>query len=243
MSGSDPAVRAAYEEWHRRLTLDPAADTPWFQLVRRHLDPRRDLAGRSVLDVGCGRGDLTCWLARQPVRPRTLTAADFALSAVAQGARFAAGHGLGGVRWRVADLQALPFPADAFDTVFSCETVEHVADPGRAVRELARVLVPGGRLYLTTPSYLNLAGLYRVYLRLWGRRFQEAGQPLNHPLLLPWTRALVRRAGLVVEVVDSVLHPLPWPGRTDAQIPFPRFLHPLTRWLGVQSLIRAAKPR
>ena len=42
----------------------------------------------------------------------------------------------------------------------------------------------GGTLLVTGPSYLNMLGLYRVVLRLVGRRFTEMGQPINHPLIL-----------------------------------------------------------
>ena len=47
----------------------------------------------------------------------------------------------------------LPFPDASFDVVFATEVIEHVLDPQRWLRELLRVLRPGGRLQLSTPNY------------------------------------------------------------------------------------------
>jgi SAM-dependent methyltransferase len=51
----------------------------------------------------------------------------------------------------VADLHALPVEDARFDAVLCTEVLEHVAEPARALAELARVLVPGGRLLVTVP--------------------------------------------------------------------------------------------
>ncbi|MFC6974517.1 class I SAM-dependent methyltransferase [Halomicroarcula sp. GCM10025709] len=59
------------------------------------------------------------------------------------------------------DAERLPFTNRSFDTVVFAEVVEHLVDPVPVLRELRRILVPGGRLVLTTP---NPMGLYR-YLR------------------------------------------------------------------------------
>ena len=66
----------------------------------------------------------------------------------------------------MGDIQHIAHPDASFDTVISCETIEHVPDAALAVRELSRVLTPGGRLFLTTPNYLGATGLYGGYLRL-----------------------------------------------------------------------------
>lgn len=46
----------------------------------------------------------------------------------------------------------LPFPSDTFDLVITSEVIEHTLDPARAVREMARVLRPGGQLVITVPN-------------------------------------------------------------------------------------------
>jgi SAM-dependent methyltransferase len=51
----------------------------------------------------------------------------------------------------VAPLDSLPIADDSFDAVVSTQVLEHVRSPGAVLRELHRVLVPGGRLWLTAP--------------------------------------------------------------------------------------------
>ncbi len=52
------------------------------------------------------------------------------------------------------DALALPFPDGTFDHVIASEVLEHVGDDAQALREIARVLKPGGRLAATVPSWL-----------------------------------------------------------------------------------------
>ncbi len=52
----------------------------------------------------------------------------------------------------VAAAEALPYPANTFDSILSSDVIEHVADDRQSARELVRVLKPGGRLILFTPN-------------------------------------------------------------------------------------------
>lgn len=234
--------RTAYDAWHDQFAVDGDTDTPWHRLVKKHLEPARDLAGKKVLEIGCGRGGFACWLASRSYRPSAIVAADFAATAIQKGRAFAAQHRLSGIIWEISDIEAIAHPQASFDTVISCETIEHVADPRKAVRELARVLNPGGRLFLTTPNYLGALGLYRLYLKLCGRIYTEENQPINNVMLLPLTWAWVSQAGLRVAIIDAVGHYLPFPGRPPIEMSMfdnPRIL---MRWLGLHSLIVAQKP-
>jgi 2-polyprenyl-3-methyl-5-hydroxy-6-metoxy-1,4-benzoquinol methylase len=233
-------AREAYDLWHSSLGIDTANLTPWHGIVREYL-PLESLRGRDVLEIGCGRGDFSCWLAGQLNGTANLVAADFSPIAVSKGRSYAAELGLH-LDWRVMDIQKIACPDASFDTVFSCETIEHVPGPQRALRELARVLKPGGTLYLTTPNYLNAMGLYRGYMRLRGTPFTETGQPINNFVTLPRTLRWVRRAGLWVLRAESRGIYLPIPGRpwTKAEkLDHPRWL---TRWLGLHSFVMATKP-
>jgi len=126
------------------------------------------------------------------------------------------------IQWMQADIQVLPFADRTFETVVSCETIEHVPSPSRAVAELARVLRPGGHLVLTTPNYLGTMGAYRGYLRLRGRPFTEAGQPINQFTMLPRTVLWLKEAGLRVERIRGAGHYLPVPGRSPLRSTSPR---------------------
>jgi SAM-dependent methyltransferase len=143
--------------------------------------------------------------------------------------------------YAVADVQHLPHPDEAFDVVVSCETIEHVLTPREAVRELARVLRPGGQLLLTTPNYLSTMGLYRAYRRLVSRPFTEEGQPLNNLTLLPRTLQWLRVAGFRPRVVDAAGHCLPFPGRPPIALPRLDGPIPVLKWLARHPLIVATK--
>ena len=234
------ALQAAYDVWHGSLEAQEAPDAPWHRLVMRHLQPFP--SGTQVLEIGCGRGELAVYLAS--LGPSRLVAADFSPVAVEKAKATAQGVGIKNIEFAVDDIESLSFNDGTFDTVVSCETVEHIPDPQLAVRELARVLKPGGRLFLTTPNYLSVTGLHRAFRVATGRPYTEGGQPHNNVTMLPRTRRWVRRAGLRVIAVDGTGHYLPIPRRTEGPLEV-RLPSPLGRWLrrlGAHSLVVAAKP-
>jgi methionine biosynthesis protein MetW len=117
--------------------------------------PRAD----RLLDVGCGDGALALLVGE---RARRRVGVDGALAALAKAAAQ-------GVRVQCADLDAahLPYRDAAFDAVTCLDVLEHVLDPPHLLRELARVLRPGGVLVLTTPNIRY----YGFLLTLLGGRF------------------------------------------------------------------------
>jgi 2-polyprenyl-3-methyl-5-hydroxy-6-metoxy-1,4-benzoquinol methylase len=238
---SGPDARTSYEAWHLRAQSEHAkADRPWHDLLFRYLRAR-DLVGCRVLEIGCGRGELACHLAAGKATPRVLVAADFAESAVRLGRVRATREDLDAICWTVADMQHIPFRDGTFDTVISCETIEHVPVPVEALREIHRVLRPGGCLLMTTPNYFGPFGLYRGYLRLRGRRYTEGDQPICHFTLLPRSALWARRAGFRVRAVDAIGHYVLRPGRLPSE---PDLLRRLERWLwpiGLHSIVVASR--
>ena len=242
MSTDSSNARTAYESWHLRLGVDGESNAPWHQMLKRHFDVERDLAGRRILEIGCGRGGFSYWLASQTPRPAGIVAADFSNTAVSKADTFARARGIPGITWLVGDIESIPHAADSFDVVVSCETIEHVPHPRLALRELARVLRPGGRLYLTCPNYFSLVGWHRIYLWFCRRPFSEEGQPINHFLMLPQTRAWVAQTGLRVLTVDAAGFYLPFPGRPLKEVALLGRPKWLMRWFGYHSLVVAEKP-
>jgi ubiquinone/menaquinone biosynthesis C-methylase UbiE len=109
-----------------------------------------------------------------------------------------------------ADAQNLPYAKDSFDAIVSCETIEHLPDPPAALREMARVTRSGGTLFLTTPNYFNLMGLYNLYARARNRRATPgADQPFDRVFLFPQIRALLRNAGWRIVRSDGTIHQFP----------------------------------
>jgi len=80
--------------------------------------------------------------------------------------RLARERGVANVRFARADGMALPFANGVFDLVLSHAVIEHVADAGLYLRECARVLAAGGRMYLSTSPYLSFAGAHLPRLKL-----------------------------------------------------------------------------
>lgn len=101
-------------------------------------------AGSAVLDVGSGTGYGAAILAASG---NAMTGVDRSEEAV-RAAAAAYPH----VRFVVADALALPFQDGSFDAALCFEVIEHVEDPAVLAHELARVLRPGGLLFLSTPN-------------------------------------------------------------------------------------------
>jgi SAM-dependent methyltransferase len=101
--------------------------------------------GSIVLEAGCGIGAQTLTLAsRSP--DATFVSVDISATSVAEAERRVRAAGLANVRFRQADIFALPFEQATFDHVFVCFTLEHLAEPVDALRALLRLLKPGGTL-------------------------------------------------------------------------------------------------
>ncbi|MCX4821154.1 methyltransferase domain-containing protein [Streptomyces sp. NBC_01142] len=103
-------------------------------------------AGSRVLEVGCGVGAQTVHLVTAGPEAY-LTAVDVSEDSLAQArARVAADAPTATVEWCRADLFDLPYGDAAFDHLFVCFVLEHLADPQQALAGLRRVLRPGGTI-------------------------------------------------------------------------------------------------
>lgn len=103
-------------------------------------------AGSRVLEVGCGVGAQTVHLVAGSPAAR-LTAVDISAASLSRArAAVAASAPAAVVRWQQADLFDLPFADGAFDHLFVCFVLEHLADPVAAAAGLRRVLAPGGTI-------------------------------------------------------------------------------------------------
>lgn len=102
------------------------------------------LAGKLVLDAGCGTGEFS----------RRAAAAGARVVALDIGPRLVrvAKRKTPELQGVVGTLMALPFPDNAFDDLICSEAIEHTVSPRLAVLELCRVLKPGGKLVLTVPN-------------------------------------------------------------------------------------------
>ena len=104
--------------------------------------------GDRILEIGCGTGEYTRAFSR--LTEATLVSVDVAPSLAAR-ARMGVGAGAHAAG---ADVEALPFAADAFDAVTGNAVLHHLRLE-RALPELIRVLRPGGRFCFAEPNFLN----------------------------------------------------------------------------------------
>ena len=170
----DAAATAHWRSVMRsHLALDPAppVDPPESAAVGRHYAARTDIESQS--SPGEVRAGLEQWLvATSPDDPvidvgsgvganlAMLTKAGHRAVGV-EIAATAARHAAALAPVVVADGSALPFRTAAFGAGACTEVLEHVADPGAVFSELARLVRPGGLVYVTTPNYANLAGIHK----------------------------------------------------------------------------------
>ena len=115
-------------------------------------------AGDRVLDLGCGAGRHAFEALRRGASVVALDADEGELRGVAgmAGAMAAAGEVPAGAGARAVrgDATRMPFPDGSFDRVIAAEVLEHIPDDRRALREIARVLRPGGQVAVTVPAWL-----------------------------------------------------------------------------------------
>ncbi len=139
-----PGSREWYEEIDRRFFsasyFAKGADGAPFG---RFMKPER-IAGRDVLEVGCGMGAHAAMLTRAGAR---LTAIDLTARAIEVTRRRFEVFGLNANIQR-ADAEQLPFPDKSFDTVWTWGVIHHSARFESCLSEIARVLRPGGHLMM-----------------------------------------------------------------------------------------------
>jgi SAM-dependent methyltransferase len=146
------------------------------------------LAGRRVLDLGCGLGEYVRAFAREGARACGL---DIARSRLVEGRR----RGADGLLQAVGE--ALPFADASLDVVVLNEVIEHVADDRATMREVARVLVTGGVAVVYAPNRLYPFETHGIYL---GKRYIFGNIPFVNWLpnilrnrLVPHARAYTAR--------------------------------------------------
>lgn len=108
--------------------------------------------GSSVLDAGCGIGLDTCRMGARTGKSGTVIGLDLNESMIA----FAEKNrlpGLENVSFICGDLQTMNFPGNFFDAIHIERTLEHLKDPMPALKNLLRVLKPGGTMVIVEPDF------------------------------------------------------------------------------------------
>ena len=153
LNGSERQTQGAFDFEHRRyeaaryLRVSPALVESWLKDVGL---PRGYFKGLRILDVGCGTGRWSYAMAALGAR---VTAVDFSDVAVQVTREIT--HGMGAVEVIQANLFHLPFNAQQFDFVVSWGVLHHTIDTASAFHMIARLVRPGGILYVMVYEQRN----------------------------------------------------------------------------------------
>jgi 2-polyprenyl-6-hydroxyphenyl methylase/3-demethylubiquinone-9 3-methyltransferase len=158
----DPAEIAKFSEFAHRW-WDPTSEfRPLHEinpLRLGYIDREAPLAGKEVLDVGCGGGILAEAMAERGARVTGIDAAERPLK-VAQLHLYESGRS---VDYRLMTVEDLAVERRAsFDVVTCMELLEHVPNPASTVQACARLLRPGGSAFFSTISRNAKSYLYAI---------------------------------------------------------------------------------
>jgi ubiquinone/menaquinone biosynthesis C-methylase UbiE len=123
---------ASHDEEHFPTTIDPRIYH--VKLIQEHLG---DLAGKRVLDVGCGKGRFA-----RIFHERHPEAELWGLDISEEMLRYVPA----GIHTKAGSMTDLPFSDAHFDAAYATESLEHAVEIDRAVAEICRVVKPGGRI-------------------------------------------------------------------------------------------------
>jgi SAM-dependent methyltransferase len=184
------------------LQTHQAEDRHWWYRGRRKVLERvvEDLrlpARARILDAGCGSGRNMVELARHG----TVTGIELSETSVS----LARERGMGEVI--AGSVLEMPFEADSFDLAASLDVIEHLEDDLAALRELRRVVAPGGSLLVTVPAYQwlwsghdEINHHFRRYTR---RSLQRAGEEAGwHQVRTTYFNSLLLPAAILLRVLD-----------------------------------------
>jgi ubiquinone/menaquinone biosynthesis C-methylase UbiE len=134
--------------WAERWAVNNPSRPIQQRLEIRWMRKRRPLApGSVVLEVGCGRGAGAA-IIRKEFQPALLLASDLDLQMIHKGGSYLPEGERKKISFHVADVLRIPARTGSLDAVFGFGVLHHVPDWQTALREITRVLKPGGVYYL-----------------------------------------------------------------------------------------------
>lgn len=171
-----------------------------------YLDLVPDWEGKRVLEIGCGTGVVSRELARRVGPGGSVLALDPSPVFLTRARKMAEPDGLRNVIFQAADARALDLPDGAFDVAVAVTVLCHVPGRERVLRELRRVVRPGGYVLIMDGDYASnqLAHPDRALTE----RIVAAwrGQVVDDPWLVWRLGPLLAEAGLTIEEVRGHVH-------------------------------------
>ncbi len=189
-----------------------AQDAVFARLLERYAAQLALPRSARVLEIGCGTGAVTRTLARRSGFSGTAIGVDQSAAFLEAARRFAAAEQVSEqVEFRLGDAHRLDFPDASFDAVIAHTLISHVTEPEAVLREMARVVRPGGTAVIFDGDYASLT--YACPDLELGHRMDVAlaQATFNNPLIMRDLPRLLPRLGLAIasawgEAVTEIGH-------------------------------------
>lgn len=170
--------RQFHDAWAAAIDVDgirvadyfEACTAPENRFILRQLG---DIRNKLLLDLGCGAGENSVYFATKGAR---CIAADYSPGMVEVALQLAERYGVN-VEGRTANAMELEFPDNTFDIVYASNLLHHIPDPKIALKEMHRVLKPGGKACFWDPLKHN--PVINVYRRMATEVRTDDETPLN----------------------------------------------------------------
>lgn len=127
-----------------------------------------------ILEAGCGIGYWVFWMSEQGHEAVGIDISDKAISIAKN---YAKKNHIKACSFFNADVRSIPFKENYFDYIFSFGVIEHFRDPMPILSEFYRVLMPGGKIFISVPNLYSLHSLKRPIDRLlgmWGVGYEKS---------------------------------------------------------------------
>ncbi len=155
--------RSFHDRWAESISVDGIKVTDYFEastapenrFILSHLG---DVTGKRLLDLGCGAGENSVYFS---LKGAHCVATDYSPGMVEKALSLATAHGVE-IEARTMNALEIDFPDNSFDIVYAANLLHHLPDPERAIRQIHRVLRPGGKACFWDPLRHNpVINIYR----------------------------------------------------------------------------------